>query len=927
NMKFSEFLDGDALTEEFVKRYMSAAASRLSEAWIEMLLEEQMLKEELMLIDKHSSKIVLRLKAFIHALEKHRESLPVKDTRREVIKHVLDFTSTNQRLAVAHRRSWREHTRLLRALSHHAIATKLEGASVEMFRPADESTLRSLEHWANYNCSCKHLYELKLRLCLTRRSLGKQELDRLYYVDCDALQRVFSERSLIHLMQRHIVSTFRLPPLRLWKDFEVMRKELDEKVKRLVNVVLVCQRAGASAIARRITDEMATVNVMTDSDTSDNGAFPAASSDPAATHWSDVSVVAVVTMEICSKSELRMDDLHNMEAFERKIHDQLDRLKEINIKLDLKEDHVSKGLTRNHSSDSMREDSSLTLEAVAMTGAVGGVPGARGVRCVRDVLSPPFLSTRWLVSSPLDATNATTLCTTRSPIEIALCYGLHAPALDIVDFKNTVTVLDLSSMNLSKLSGIDDLPQLTCLSLRNNKLATIGKIAKLRHLYCLDVSENKIAKIEELPEMMTHLAVDGNKLSSLHFCAKLQILDHLSAANNHIKNLKGLEKCKQLRRLLVSENALSSMEDVHPLKGLSMLSFLDLRGNAVEHAENYRGSVLSLVPSVECLDLQRAPVGSRNTVQSKTVGRALTLDFIVKTHPSLSSIDSLNCADAQLEIVSMEPGDVEQLSHIYHVDLSTNCLRQLGDLVEMNLKSLDLTGNRMVSIFTDSTEYSAKSLSSLNRLNLSANELSNATLLALQIPRLVTVTSLNLSKNHITKLDLGFFSTLPNLEQLDLSSNEIKMIHKVTFAPLFSLFEASLPRLRELILGGNRIKDLTGLAGAVALEILDVSNNRLTSLAALKCTLSMHLLKSLDCTGNGVTERRVYASYMRNQASPTHLSRNRSRSVHYAPEAKHHWDSGGASMDLSQFSWAASATPLDIVKPTFNQRWTGKRNS
>ncbi|GMR60044.1 hypothetical protein PMAYCL1PPCAC_30240, partial [Pristionchus mayeri] len=64
---------------------------------------------------------------------------------------------------------------------------------------------------------------------------------------------------------------------------------------------------------------------------------------------------------------------------------------------------------------------------------------------------------------------------------------------------------------------------------------------------------------------------------------------------------------------------------------------------------------------------------------------------------------------------------------------------------------------------------------------------------------------------------------------------------------------------------GNRLKDLAGLAGTIALEILDVSNNRLTSLAALKCILNMHILKSLDCTGNGVRERRVYSSYVRNQ--------------------------------------------------------------
>lgn len=47
---------------------------------------------------------------------------------------------------------------------------------------------------------------------------------------------------------------------------------------------------------------------------------------------------------------------------------------------------------------------------------------------------------------------------------------------------------------------------------------------------------------------------------------------------------------------------------------------------------DYRSSTLSLVRSIECLDLQRAPVGGRSGGgQTKSVGRALTMEFIVKT--------------------------------------------------------------------------------------------------------------------------------------------------------------------------------------------------------------------------------------------------------------------------------------------------------
>ena len=147
----------------------------------------------------------------------------------------------------------------------------------------------------------------------------------------------------------------------------------------------------------------------------------------------------------------------------------------------------------------------------------------------------------------------------------------------------------------------------------------------------------------------------------------------------------------------------------------------------------------------------------------------------------------------------------------------------------------------------------------LHTLDLSSNQLRTVGITKIgnvgrmidtTFPSMPVLKNLNLSKNGIEKIGDMAFNLLPQLERCDLSGNAIGRI---------AGFETNIA-LKSLHMQNNRIRVIEGIGQLHQLEFLDLSNNNVCNLVALR-PLSLNVgLRFLHMEGNPVSYERRYRS-------------------------------------------------------------------
>ena len=222
------------------------------------------------------------------------------------------------------------------------------------------------------------------------------------------------------------------------------------------------------------------------------------------------------------------------------------------------------------------------------------------------------------------------------------------------------------------------------------------------------------------------------------------------------------------------------------------------------------------------------------------------------------------------EITSAPPGALASLFKLTDLDMSFN---NLGVLVENTFKDLggiqvlNLSHNRLAAlppnIFSSTPELrelqlsnnsigtidlaAFRSLTNLQVLNLSGNSLDENWIKQGIFDGLRNLILLDLSANHISKVESKLFSDLSGLQVLNLAHNQIHTVSSNAFA--------SQLNLHILLLSHNQLESLhhQTLNGLSVLNSLSLDHNRLHSLhpVALKnCTN----LKELSLNNNFLTQ-------------------------------------------------------------------------
>ena len=313
----------------------------------------------------------------------------------------------------------------------------------------------------------------------------------------------------------------------------------------------------------------------------------------------------------------------------------------------------------------------------------------------------------------------------------------------ITDDIPTINELDLSSCQISDLSGIESLTGLTTLDLSKNSISDVSKLSTLTNLTTLNLSNNSIGNIESLDSLtaLVNLNINSNKLSNITPVSRLTQLQTLDVSNNAISTATAVKSLSNLTSLNVSQNSsLGNISDVL----MHQLRVLNVAGTAITNIEGI-------------------------TICSNLVELNLNNDKITNLSP-LFEKEEVDDEDV-LILRGLQKLDV---GYTTKSGLTFSNLKGITELRELYAQ-----GNGLTSVS------GIAELDNLEYVNLDDNDLSNINYFRTTTTQggqtvtkdLISATQISLANNEIE--DISVLSYLPDIEYLNLAGNHVQVISPI----------------------------------------------------------------------------------------------------------------------------------------------------
>ncbi|OQS04033.1 hypothetical protein THRCLA_03691 [Thraustotheca clavata] len=163
-------------------------------------------------------------------------------------------------------------------------------------------------------------------------------------------------------------------------------------------------------------------------------------------------------------------------------------------------------------------------------------------------------------------------------------------------------VLNLSENQFTALPKLKN-PHLKALDIGKNQLTSLldGEATKLESL---KVNGNQITSLEGIAayKCLTTLDVSQNLITDMTIAAEIASLEHLIISENQLTTLNGLQLFPNLVSFKAELNQIAALSDVQILGSMLKLIEIDLTGNPLTQAENYRLDMILLMPKLIKLD-------------------------------------------------------------------------------------------------------------------------------------------------------------------------------------------------------------------------------------------------------------------------------------------------------------------------------------
>ncbi|XP_033751818.1 leucine-rich repeat-containing G-protein coupled receptor 5-like [Pecten maximus] len=401
--------------------------------------------------------------------------------------------------------------------------------------------------------------------------------------------------------------------------------------------------------------------------------------------------------------------------------------------------------------------------------------------------------------------------TERTPEKLCECERKQIPSCNC-RMKNLTSVpqdlpVDIRELDL-RMNNISTLPDYVFKRYQN--LENL----RLTSNVLVEMSDNALFGLGRLRE----LYLDGNKLEivplAFHTLENLQLL-HLDA--NHINQVPAgsFRNFRRLKSLHIEANALTSFP-VDAFQYLSALEALDLSVNKIERLQNYAFSNMTNLIYLRIAD------NLLNEIEDYAFQGLNVLTELLLNGNHLKHVPPAFSALPDLAIIQIEDNQIEYIpdhafagnDRVHMLVLKDNPIVSYGKLAFSNLplKNLQISEARDMREFPD--------LSGASDLQ-----------------------TLKLDRSAITEIPANFCCSHPNIQELNVHSNDIKKIPDLKECRMLKLVNlgnndisslegnvfANLTHLKDLTLTRNGITFIpeNAFSGLTNLEYLDLSKNNI----------------------------------------------------------------------------------------------------
>jgi len=407
--------------------------------------------------------------------------------------------------------------------------------------------------------------------------------------------------------------------------------------------------------------------------------------------------------------------------------------------------------------------------------------------------------------------------------------SLSGVRLSSANWKQFVETLDLRDMHLVDLCDLSGFSMVKRMLLDGNRLESLEGLTGCLSLEEVSIEGNALTSLRGASALknLRRLDAGGNQISSILDLKSLAHLCQLSLEDNLIDSLDTVSSLAGLMELYLSNNFLEELRSVLMLKHLTRLTVLDLAGNSLCNAADYRLYTMFHLRRLKVLD--GAPASPREQLEADTKfsGR-LTMEMLedkLGPAPACYNFRTVILSNLNLRELGQHLND-EMFPSLRELTLDGNPftdMRSVGPLsklmvLRMNRTKLDLEKGVLA---VDQAGLGITAMAHLQVLELGACGITDLSHFA-RFP-LPALRILHLPGNEITKLE--GLTHLEQLRELVLDRNKVKQFDEHSFEGLRCLRElhaedcglrtlsclGPLPRLRSLFLSSNRVSELAEL--------------------------------------------------------------------------------------------------------------------